>query len=165
MGAETENQGSAAKEEDGRGGEGDLHVEGAPEKAHKKTGDKVAGGVDSSKCAESHAVLLVRNEIGGEGVFQRLFGADVETCQSENQSQQPQRMRSQAKKNCGDTRERVACREDEFALRNVIAEPATKVRRAGVEDVVKCVETDGQAGSARETVTRRQHPGSIKNQQ
>src|SRR5437899_11931904 len=74
-------------------------------------------------------------------------------------------MRYRAKKNCGDTRERVAWREDEFALRNVIAEPATKVRRAGVEDVVKCVETDGQAGSARESVTRRQHPGSIKNQQ
>src|SRR5438046_1991380 len=77
MCAQAEDQHGAGKREDGGGGEGGLHVESAPEGTHEEAGDEVADGVDGGERSEGHAVLLLGHELGGKGILQGFFGADV----------------------------------------------------------------------------------------
>lgn len=147
-GAQAEDEEGAGEEEDGGGGEGDLRIEGAPEKADEEAGDEVADGVHGGEGAEGHAVLFLGDQFGGKGVFEGFFGADIQTGQDEDHGEQPQGTRSGAKKECGDSSEGVASGEDGFAAGDVITEPAAQVGRAGVEDVVERVEADGEACGA-----------------
>ncbi len=50
-------------------------------------------------------------------------------------------------------------------MRDVIAEPPARVGRAGVEDVVKRVKSDGEAGGATEAISWREHARGVENQQ
>src|SRR5438094_903986 len=68
----------AGEKEDGGGGEGNLYVERAPNESDQEAGEKIADGIDGGERAEGHAVLLLRDNLGGEGIFKRFFGADVE---------------------------------------------------------------------------------------
>src|SRR5260370_19527437 len=76
--AKPQNQYSTGEEKDGRGGESGLDVEGAPEEADEEAGEEIAHGIDSGEGAEGHAVLLLGDELGGERIFERVFGADGE---------------------------------------------------------------------------------------
>src|SRR6266480_2111450 len=87
--AKPQNEYSTDDEKERGGGEGGLEVEGRPQEADEETGDEVANGVDGGEGAEGHAVLLLGNQFGGERVFERLFGADVETSQNKNHREQP----------------------------------------------------------------------------
>ena len=86
MRAETEDKHSAGKEKHGGSGEGGLHVESAPERPHQEAGNEVADGVDRGERTESHAVLLGRDECGGERILQSLLGAEVKAREDENHS-------------------------------------------------------------------------------
>src|SRR6266480_2366618 len=87
--AKPQNEYSTDDEKERGGGEGGLEVEGRPQEADEETGDEVANGVDGGEGAEGHAVLLLGNQFGGERIFERLFGADVETSQDKNHREQP----------------------------------------------------------------------------
>src|SRR2546421_841659 len=87
--AKPQNEYSTDDAKERRGGEGSLEVEGRPQEADEETGDEVANGVDGGEGAEGHAVLLLGNQFGGERIFERLFGADVETSQNKNHREQP----------------------------------------------------------------------------
>src|SRR5260221_11957136 len=108
MGSQAEDGEGGGEEGDGGGGEGGLDIEGGPEEADEKAGEEVADGVDSCEGTESHAVLLFGDELGSEGVFEWLFGADVKTSQGKNQGEQPEGMRSSTKENRCNSGEGVA---------------------------------------------------------
>ena len=97
MRPEAEDEEGASEEKDGRGGEGGLDVEGAPEEADEEAGEEVANGIDGGEGAESHAVLLLGNQLGGQGVFESFFGPDVETGEDEDDGEQPQGVSTGAK--------------------------------------------------------------------
>src|SRR6266849_5364339 len=109
--AKPQNQYSTSEEKKRGGGEGGLDVEGAPEETDEEAGSKVAEGIDGGERAEGHAVLVFGDQFGGERIFERFFGADVETRENKNHGEQPQGMCSGAEKNCGDSGEGVACGE------------------------------------------------------
>ncbi len=54
-------------------------------------------------------------------------------------------MCSGAEKNRGDSGKGVARGEHGFAAGNMVAQPAAEIRRAGIENIVQGVETDGEA--------------------
>src|SRR3989442_2254271 len=68
----------AGEKEDGGGGEGNLYVERAPNESDQEAGEKIADGIDGGERAEGHAVLLLRDNLGGEGIFKRFFGRSEE---------------------------------------------------------------------------------------
>src|SRR5467141_3674639 len=82
-----QNQYSAGEEEDGRGGEGGLDVEGAPEEADEEAREEIAHSIDSGERAEGHSVLFLGDQLGGEGVFEGFFRSDVKTGQDKNHSE------------------------------------------------------------------------------
>jgi len=89
---------------------------------------EVADGIDGGEGAEGHAVLFFGDQLGGERIFERFFGADVKACEYKNQGeQQPQGMCSSAEKNRGDSAERVACGEHGFAAGDMVAQPAAEI--------------------------------------
>src|SRR5438445_6708569 len=47
-----------------------------PQQSNDKTGGEVADGVDRSQRSECHAVLLLRNEFGSKGVFERFLDSN-----------------------------------------------------------------------------------------
>ena len=75
--AKPEDEEASGKKEDGGSGKGRLHVVSAPEGAHQEAGNEVAHGIDRRQGAKGHAMLLLRNEFGGKGIFQRFLRADV----------------------------------------------------------------------------------------
>src|SRR6266699_3115262 len=105
--AKAQDQYSTDDEKERGGREGNLYVEDAPEEADEQAGEEVADGVDGGERAEGHAVLFLGNELGGEGIFQWLFGADVKTREDKNQSEQPRRICSGAKKDGSDAGEGI----------------------------------------------------------
>src|SRR6266704_4363054 len=163
--AKPQNQYSTDDKKERGGGEGNLYVEDAPEEADEEAGDEVADGVDGGEGSEGHAVLFLGDEFGGEGIFQWLFGADVKTREDKNQSEQPRRGCSDTKKNRCDAGEGITRSEHSIAMRNMVAEPATHVGGAGVEDVMQSVEADGEAGGTGEAMSRREHARGVENQQ
>src|SRR5690242_9112108 len=126
--AQTEDEEGPGEEKDGGGGEGGLHVKGAPERPHQEAGDEVTHGVDRSERSESHTVLFLGHEFGGKRIFQSLLCADIKPRKYEDHREQPQRMTSRAKKNGGHSRKAVARCENSFAAGDVIAEPAAEIR-------------------------------------
>src|SRR2546421_3073851 len=107
----------AGEKEDGGGGEGNLYVERAPNESDQEAGEKIADGVDGGERAEGHAVLFLGDNLGGEGVFEGFFRADVQTRKNENNHEQRKRTCSCAKKNRSDAREGVASNQYRFAVR------------------------------------------------
>jgi len=95
--AQAEDEEGAGEEEDGGGGKGGLNIEGAPEGADEEAGAKVAEGIDGGEGAEGHAVLFFWDELGGEGIFESFFRADVKSCQDKNYHEQPERICPSAK--------------------------------------------------------------------
>src|SRR5437588_8698167 len=93
-----------------------------------------------------------------------FFRADVEPRKNENDREQRKRIRSGAKENRRDTGEGITSGEHSLTVRNVIAEPATRVSGAGIENVVERVKADGEAGGAGEAVSGRQRAGGVENQ-
>src|SRR5260370_4049728 len=77
--AKPQNQYSASEKEDGRGGEGGLDVEGAPQEADEEAREEIAHGIDGGERPEGHAVLLLGDQLGGQGVFHRFFRSHVNT--------------------------------------------------------------------------------------
>ena len=65
----------------------------------------------------------------------------------------------------GDSRERVPGGQNEFAVGNVVAEPAAQVGGASVKNIVKSVERDGEAGGTGEAVSRSEHARGVKDQE
>ena len=162
--AKPQKQYSTGEEKKRGGGEGGLDVEGAPEEADEEAGSKVAESVDGGERAEGHAVLLLGDELGGQRIFKGFFGADVEASQNKNQGEQPQRLCSGAQKNRSDPGKAVARSEYTFAVRDMVAEPATRVGGSGVEDVVKSVKADGKAGGAGQAVSWGENSRGVENQ-
>src|SRR6266481_757978 len=119
--AKPQNQYSTDDEKERRGGEGGLDVEGGPEETDHEAGEEVAEGVDGGEGAEGHAVLFFGDQLGGERIFERFFGANVKTSQDKNHGEQPKGMRSGAEKERGDSGERVARGEHGLAAGDVVA--------------------------------------------
>ena len=88
LGAQPENEDGAGEEEDGGGGEGRLDVESAPEKSDEKAGEEIADGVNGGEGTEGHAVLLLGDSFGGEGILEGFFRADIKASQNENHREQ-----------------------------------------------------------------------------
>ena len=109
-------------------------------------------------------MLFLGDNLGGEGVFEGFFRADVQTRKNENNHEQRKRTCSCAKKTRSDAREGVASNQYRFAVRNVIAEPPARVGGACIEDVMKSVKADSEAGGAGEAVSGRQRAGGVENQ-
>ena len=164
LGSKAKNEKGTGEKEDGGGSEGGLDVEGAPEESDQEAGEKITDGVDGGERAEGHAVLFLGDNLGGEGVFEGFFRADVQTRKNENNHEQRKRTCSCAKKNRRDTREGVASNQYRFAMRDMIAEPAARVSGSGVKDVMKSVKADSEAGGAGEAVSGRQRAGGVENQ-
>jgi len=164
LGSKAKNEKGTGEKEDGGGSEGGLDVEGAPEESDQEAGEKITDGVDGGERAEGHAVLFLGDNLGGEGVFEGFFRADVEPRKNENDREQRKRIRSGAKENRRDTGEGITSGEHSLTVRNVIAEPATRVSGAGIENVVERVKADGEAGGAGEAVSGRQRAGGVENQ-
>src|SRR5260370_32007103 len=80
--AKPQNQYSTGEEKDGRGGEGGLDVEGAPEEADEEAGEEIAHGIDSGEGAEGHALLPLGDELGRHRHFERLFRSRLEAPQA-----------------------------------------------------------------------------------
>src|SRR5437867_7140564 len=154
----------AGEKEDGGGGEGNQYVERAPNESDQEAGEKIADGIDGGERAEGHAVLLLRDNLGGEGIFKRFFGADVEPRKHENHRKQRKGTGSDAQENRSDTSQGVTSGEHSLAVRNVIAEPAACVSGARVKDVVKRVKSDGETCGVGESVGGRQHARGVENQ-
>ena len=55
--------------------------------------------------------------------------------------------------------------EHGFAIADSIAEPAASVSGAGGEDIVQCIEADGNAGGVGQAVSGRQHSRGVEDQQ
>src|SRR5467141_2787602 len=163
--AKPQNQYSTNDEKERRGGESGLDVEGAPEEADEEAGEEVADGVDCGEGAEGHTVLFFGDQLSGERIFQRFFGADVKASEDKNHGEQPQGMRSSAEKERADSAERVACGEHGFAAGDMVAKPAAQIGRAGIEDIVQGVEADGEARGAGHTLAGGQHSRRVENQQ
>src|SRR6266851_3573409 len=163
--AKPQNQYSTDDEKERRGGEGGLDVEGGPEETDHEAGEKVAEGVDGGEGAEGHAVLFFGNQLGGERILERLFGADVKACQDKNHGEQPQGICSGAKEDRGDAGEGVAGGEHEFAAGDVVAQPSAEICRAGVENVVQGVEADGEACGAGHSMAGSERSRRVENQQ
>src|SRR5467141_1286920 len=163
--AKPQNQYSTDDEKERRGGEGGLDVEGAPEESDYEDGEEVTDGIDGGESAEGHAVLFFGDQLGGERIFERFFGADVKACEDKNHSEQQQGMRSSAEKERGDSGEGVACCEHGFTAGDVVAQPAAEIRRAGIENVVQGVEADGEACGAGHAMAGGQHSRGVENQQ
>jgi len=164
LGSKAKDEKGTGEKEDGGSGEGGLDVEGAPEESDQEAGKKIADGVDGGERAEGHSVLLLGDNLGGEGIFEGFFGADVETGKNENHRKQRKRIRSGAKENRRDASEAVAGSEHRFAMRDMIAEPAARVSGSGVKDVMKSVKADSEAGGAGEAASGRQRAGGVENQ-
>src|SRR5439155_751480 len=107
----------AGEKEDGGGGEGNQYVERAPNESDQEAGEKIADGIDGGERAEGHAVLLLRDNLGGEGIFKRFFGADVEPRKHENHRKQRKGTGSDAQENRSDTSQGVTSGEHSLALR------------------------------------------------
>ena len=88
LGSKAKDEKGTGEKEDGGGGEGGLDVEGAPEESDQEAGEKIADGVDGGERAEGHAVLFLGDNLGGEGVFEGFFRADVESSKNENHREQ-----------------------------------------------------------------------------
>ena len=88
LGSKAKDEQCTGEKEDGGGGKGGLDVEGAPEESDQEAGEKIADGVDGGKRAEGHAVLFLGDNLGGEGVFEGFFRADVESSKNENHREQ-----------------------------------------------------------------------------
>src|SRR2546429_71838 len=86
--SQAEDQEGPGEEENRGGGEGGLHVENAPERAHQKARDEIADRIDRGESTEGHAVLLLGHEFRGEGVFEGFLRANVETSQNEDHDEQ-----------------------------------------------------------------------------
>src|SRR5260370_3472919 len=102
-------------------------------------------------------MLLLGDNLSGERIFEWFFGADVEARENEYHCEQPQRVRAGAKENRGDYGEQIARGEHRFAAGHMVAQPATEVSRAYVEDVVQSGQADVKAGGAGHAVSRREH--------
>jgi len=64
---------------------------------------KSADGIHGSESAEGHSVLFFGDNLGGQGVFERLFRSDIKTSQDKNHSEQSQRMCTGTKQNRRDS--------------------------------------------------------------
>jgi hypothetical protein len=82
--AKPENQYSTDDKEERGASESRLDAEGAPQGADEEAGGEVAYCVHCRERAEGHAVLFFGDKLGGEGVFERFFRADVKTRQDKN---------------------------------------------------------------------------------
>src|SRR5260370_2668881 len=140
-----------------------MDVEGDREEADHEAGEEVADGVDGGEGAEGDAVLFFGNQLGGERILERLFGADVKACQDKNHGEQPQGICSGAKEDRGDAGEGVAGGEHEFAAGDVVAQPAAEICRAGVENVVQGVEADGEACGSGHSMDRSERSRPVEN--
>src|SRR5260370_14935677 len=74
-------------------------------------------------------------------------------------------MSASERKDGGEAGEAVGGSEQACGMWQVVAEPAARVGGSGVEDVVECIEADGDAGGAGEAVCRRKHSRGVENQQ
>ena len=72
-------------------------------------------------------------------------------------------MSAGAEENRGDTGEGIAGDEDDFAIGDMVAEPAAEISGAGVEDVVESIKADGETGGASKAVTWCEHARGIEN--
>ena len=66
-------------------------------------------------------MLFAGNDFSGDGIFEGFFGADVETCQGEDDAEQPERMRAGAKQQSRDDGDSIACDENGPAMRNMLS--------------------------------------------
>src|SRR5579862_524220 len=160
-----EDQDDAQGEEEGGKAEGGTDAEGGPERAHNEAGKEVADGVYRGEGAESHAVLFAGDDFGGYGIFESLFGADVEAGEGGDEAQQPKRVGAGAEQERGDDSEGITGGEDGAAMRDVVADPTAGIGGGGVEDVVDGVKDDGEAGGAGHAVRGRQHAGGVEDEQ
>src|SRR5260370_41320319 len=72
-------------------------------------------------------------------------------------------MSASERKDGGEAGEAVGGSEQALGMWQVVAEPAARVGGSGVEDVVECIEADGDAGGAGEAGCRRKHSRGVEN--